>query len=1127
MSKKIKTLLAIVIMVITVCAVCSFSSSAASDGKWICGWSTAPTEIGVEGYENISAYFGEVTARVVITPTADGSKLRLRVSNAYGDKPLTLTRVTVAKSMGGSKIDPATVKIATFNQGYQGVTVPAGKEYYSDPVVFDVKAQENIAVSFYAHEFTEIKTMGLSGADTYLTVGEDATSAQSFGFSEEIEQEEALSIITKILGLNLDPKLAYSFIKVVPCLAGVDVYSDKNAYSVVVAGDSTVANEFPLYLSQSINNQSVRNVGVAGKGIIGNRLLGDGLGYGSLIFGDSLIDRFQRDVLSQSGVEYVIVKIGANDIIHPVSKDIIEQNPGIKQPTANEIIAGYKKIFNMCHDAGVKVIAVSITQWKGSTRNYFNSGDNYVRTTAQFNADWKIARTVNNWLAKTTLHDGFVNLNDISADPDDSAAFLPEYTIDGVHPSDTLQKVWGNYFPLSLIGVGKGPASVSLNKTAMGIYVGYGRRLTATVLPADTDDKTVTWTSSNPKVARVSKNGYVLGVSNGKAVITCTTNTGGLIAKCAVSVVTKTEGVKLNKTKATIYTTKKFTLVPTVLPATASNKNVTWKSSNTKVATVSSKGVVTGVGSGYATITCTTVNSSKEESCLVKVVKKKEVSSISLNKSRLNLYKGYTGQLQATVSPSNATFKNVKWSSSDTKVATVDSNGKVKAIGAGTATITCKSVDNPLVKTTCMVKVYIKTTGVKLNKTSVTLYEGQFGKLVPTVSPSNASVKSVKWRSQDTSIAIVSRNGTLKGVKAGTTYVTCTTVKGGFVAKCKITVTKVVKSTAVKLNKTTITINDGTTAQLSATVSPSSASSKAVTWTSSNTKVVKVYSNGKIYAVNPGKATITCKTKDTGKTAKCVVTVKAVVPTSVKLSKATVNINYNKTLQLSATVYPSNATNKAVKWTSSDPSVVYVNTNGVIKGLKPGKSAVISCTTVSGKKIAKCTVKVNPIKVTKVTLNRTSATIAPGKTITIVPTVYPSNATNKTVKWTSNNTKVATVSSKGVVKGIAKGKAIIGCVTNDGGFVAVCTVEVKTVNVIGVKIDKTNVRANVGVTFKINAEVLPENATNKKLVWTSTDTAIAKVDQTGKVTPVGKGMCEIKARSVDGNCIAMCTVTVY
>ena len=1041
MSKRIKMLLTTIALMVTVFAACTFTSSAAS-GKWICAWSTAPTQIGVDGYENITAFVGDVTARVVFTPTANGTKLRVRVSNVYGEKPLELTRVTVAKSVEGSKIDTATTKIVTFNEGYQNISVPAGKEYYSDPVVFDVKAQENIAISFYAHEFTEISTMGLSGADTYLSLGGDSTSAASFGFGEEVEKEQALSIMTKLLGINLDPSLAYSFVKVVPCISGVDVYSDEDAYSVVIAGDSTVANEFPLYLSQAINNNKVSNVGVAGKGILGNRLTGDGLGLiGSQIYGESLISRFERDVLSQAGVEYVIVKIGANDIMHPVCKDIKEQYPNIKQPTAQDIIAGYKKIFTKCHDAGIKVIAISITQWKGNTRNYFGTGDKYVRTKAQFNADWKIAQTVNKWLSETSLHDGFVNFNDISADPKDPAAFLPEYTIDGAHPSDSLQKIWGDYFPLSLIGVGNKPSGVKLSTTDLKLNVGKGKKITATVLPKKAKDKTVKWSSSNKKVATVSSSGYVKAITNGKATITCKTNTGGITAKCTVTVTTKPTAVKLNKTKATIYTTKSVAL-------------------------------------------------------------------------------------KATVSPSNATFKDVKWSSSNKKAVTVSSKGLVKAVGKGSATITCTSVDNPMVKKTCYVKVKYKTTGIKLDKTSVKIYEGQKTKLVANVLPSAATNKNVTWKSQNKSIVAVSQSGTIRGVKPGTTYVICTTESGGFVAKCKVTVTKVVKSTSVKINLKTLVINQGTYARLGATVSPSNTSNKAVTWSSSNSKIVKVYSDGKLYGVKNGKATITCKTKDTGKTAKCVVTVNPVTPTSVKLNKTSLTLNNSKTFQIKATVYPSNASNKAVRWSSSDPSVVYVNANGVVKGMKPGKSAVITCTTVSGKKIAKCTVKVNPIKVTKISLNKTSVNTVPGKTFTLTVKVYPSNATNKSVKWTTNNPKVATVSSKGVVKALKEGKAIIGCVSNDGGFVAVCTVEVKVTKVMGVKLDIANATANVGQSFTLKATVVPENATNKKVVWSTTDSKVAKVSSSGKVTAVGLGRCAIKATTVDGNCIAICNLYV-
>ena len=122
MKKTVKGLLFTVVLTVLLVCVSVFSVSAvSSDDKWISAWGTAPTEIGIEGYENIAAYIGNVTSRTVITPTASGSKLRIRVSNYYGDDVMKLTRVTVAKSLGGSKIDTATTKIITFNEEQGGI----------------------------------------------------------------------------------------------------------------------------------------------------------------------------------------------------------------------------------------------------------------------------------------------------------------------------------------------------------------------------------------------------------------------------------------------------------------------------------------------------------------------------------------------------------------------------------------------------------------------------------------------------------------------------------------------------------------------------------------------------------------------------------------------------------------------------------------------------------------------------------------------------------------------------------------------------------------------------------------------------------------------------------------------
>ncbi|MGN0446958.1 MAG: Ig-like domain-containing protein [Acutalibacteraceae bacterium] len=1126
MKKSFNTVLKIFAAVMLLCILSVFSVSAGNtDDKWITAWGTAPTEIGIDGYENITAFIGNVTARSVITPTASGTKLRIRVSNYYGNSEMTLTRVTVGKSTGNANVDPSTVKIVTFNEGHQNISVPAGKEYYSDPVTFDVKAGEDIAISIYVKDFTEIKTMGLSGAETYLAIGDDYTSSGTMGVGTMLDNKEIIEYLLKYLGQDIDIKLAYSFIKVVPCLASVDVLSDENAYSVVVVGDSTVSNEFPLYLAQALHEKGVTNVGIVGKGIIGNRLLGEGLGYGSLIFGESMLDRFERDVLSQSGVKYVIVKIGANDIMHPVCSDIVEQYPDIKQPTWQEICAGYRKVFQMCHNVGIKVIPIGITQWKGNTRDYLGTGGKYIRTQEEFEADWQIALDVNNWLATTTEHDGYVYFNDISANPKDPDAFYPEYTIDGAHPSATLQKIWGDSFPQSLIGVGKFVAGVGLNKTSAKAYIGTKGTLVANVYPSTAENKQLKWTSSNPEIVSVDQKGAVECLTAGTAVITCETVDGGHKASCVITVYSKPTSITLNKSSGKMYATKSGKLTATVLPADAYDTRVTWSSSNEKVAVVDKNGVVTAVGSGNVVITAKTVVGGLTASCNITVLKKTEVVQIGLNKTSGSMYKGATYQLKAVVMPENATYKQVKWSSSNSSVVSVDQTGLIKGLKAGNATIYCKSVDNPGVTAACNVRVVVKTTGVKLSHSKASIYAGYGGTLKATVYPADATDKRIVWTSSNTKVATVSSSGYVKGISKGTAVITAKTVNGGYTASCTINVYPVIKSTSVKLSATSGTVDPGTYYQFKYKVYPENTTNKKVVWSTSNSNVVKVNQSGVIYANSPGTAVITCKTADTGKTATCKVTVRTIVPTSVTLNKTSGSMNYGKSYQLVAKVLPENATDRRVTWTSSNPSAVSVSSTGVIKALKPNSSAVITCKTVSGGKTATCKVTVRPISVTNVTLNKTALNMTYGDIYTLKATVYPSNASVKTVTWGSTNTAVATVTQSGVVTAKGKGAATVYCKTKDGGFIAKCTVQVTDIPVLGVMLNRSSFTGSVGDSFTLKATVFPENATNQKVTWESTDTAVAKVSS-GKVTLVGKGTCQIKVKTVDGNYVEVCRVVV-
>lgn len=324
-------------------------------------------------------------------------------------------------------------------------------------------------------------------------------------------------------------------------------------------------------------------------------------------------------------------------------------------------------------------------------------------------------------------------------------------------------------------------------------------------------------------------------------------------------------------------------LTATVAPANATNQAVTWKTSDKNVATVSENGLVTAVGGGDATITCTAKDGSNvKATCKVTVTV--PVSGIQLSQTGAALTVGDTLTLTKTIYPSDATNQAVTWTSSSDAVASVDSNGKITAKTAGSAVITCKSVSDNSVVGICNVTVKakvqtpseIKVNKITLNKTTASVTKGKTLQLTATVTPGNATKKEVKWSTSNKNVAMVSPSGLVTAKSAGTATITCTAQDGsGVKATCKITVKNpVVKVTKVTLNKTTATLAPKETLTLKATVAPTNATNKAVTWKSSNTKIATVSSSGKVTAKAAGTVTITCRAKDgSGKKATCKITV--------------------------------------------------------------------------------------------------------------------------------------------------------------------------------------------------------------------------------------------------------------
>jgi uncharacterized protein YjdB len=596
--------------------------------------------------------------------------------------------------------------------------------------------------------------------------------------------------------------------------------------------------------------------------------------------------------------------------------------------------------------------------------------------------------------------------------------------------------------------------------------------------------------------------------------------------------------VFLNKATLSLVEGVAETLTVTILPDTATNQKVTWSSSDDAVATVVD-GTVTGLAGGTAVITVTTVDGGKTDTCAVTVTQENggggdvAVTGVSLNKDTLSLGINSTEKLTATIAPDNATNQKVTWSSDKPAVATV-TNGTVTAVAAGSATITVTTEDGEYTAD-CEVSVIadVPVTGVSLNKTSTSLNVGGTERLTATVMPTTATNKTVTWSSGNTSVATVASDGTVTGLAVGTAVITVTTVDGGKTATCDVTVSVPISVTGVTLNKLSASLIAGATETLTATVAPSNAVNKNVTWSSSNTTVARV-SNGTVTAVSAGSATITVTTVDGGKTATCNITVIAAISVnSVSLDKPILNLAKNARETLTATVSPSNATNKAITWSSSNTAVATV-ANGVVTGVFAG-TATITVTTTDGGKTATCTVTIPPTAVTGVTLKnaagKTAAGIFVSRPETLTATISPDDATNKAVTWSSSILTVATVSQSGVVTGVATGIAIITVTTADGNHTATFTANVSATEVYATSItlDEDSMELTKGGTKTLTVSFVPDDkVTNRNVTWTSNKITVATVSNSGLVTGTGPGEATITATAGVGltAVTATCDITV-
>ena len=459
-----------------------------------------------------------------------------------------------------------------------------------------------------------------------------------------------------------------------------------------------------------------------------------------------------------------------------------------------------------------------------------------------------------------------------------------------------------------------------------------------------------------------------------------TTADGGFTASATITVaegIIKVTGVTLDKPSLELEIGESDTLTATVAPDDATNKAVSWSSANDAIATVED-GVVTAVAAGETTVTVTTVDGDFKATANV-VVKAApiKVTGVSLDQTMVTLEIGESVTVEATVTPENATNKEVKWSIANTAIATV-TDGVVTAVAEGETTLTATTADGGH---TATIPVKVVTEKVPVEQVLMNypsqILEGEEGFISVLVMPLNATNRNVTITLSDPEVLSIKYKGpntdvpqaddyTIKGLKPGTCTIKAVSDEGGFERECTITVRSniIIKVSSITISPETTTIEVGETKQLTAAVLPNDAENKEIEWSSSDTSVATVDANGLVTGVASGEVTITATAKDGSRvTGTAQVTVSTGLVESIAVKPYTCEIEVGSKKQLTATVSPSDADNKEVEWSSSNTSVATVDANGLVTGVAAGE-ATITATAKDGSGVtgtAKVTVPITAL----------------------------------------------------------------------------------------------------------------------------------------------------------------------
>ena len=535
--------------------------------------------------------------------------------------------------------------------------------------------------------------------------------------------------------------------------------------------------------------------------------------------------------------------------------------------------------------------------------------------------------------------------------------FLNVYrpTMLGADREYLLEESYSIWTPKKEVGPTPGPDipadGIYLSEEKIAISVGEEHILTATIIPSDATDQSVTWYSTDNNVATVSE-GIVFGVAEGEATIFATTSNGEFSAACSVTVLAKaihTTAIELNKHELALEVNDNETLIATVYPEDSTDE-ISWESSEPSVVSVDSTGNVYAVTAGTSIVTVS--SGEYYDTCTVTVTPKiTHVTSVEIVYqdnvvTELTLDGKQSRQLEYRLYPGNATDQSVNWVSSDpsivdfTQIRTYDCT--IMGVSAGTATIRASSNSDPDIYAELVVTVnQVEANGIVFSEPETSIHVGDSKKLIPTINPYNATEKPY-WSSSDSSIAAVDQDGTIHALNEGEVTITASVTAG--TAGCTVYVLPEIQSISFPEDTTWISLDEylpsdqvNVNANDLIATNPES-SDLNISYESGDESIFTVDSDGTLHGLQEGVATLTANYLD--KSATC--SIEVVIPvTEITFDQTSISLAVDETYTINPTLTPSNATHQSPTYVyvQSGLSVVSV-TDGVITALTTGTATV-------------------------------------------------------------------------------------------------------------------------------------------------------------------------------------------